>query len=207
MRRGILLVISAPSGSGKTTLVKALLDRVQGLEFSVSYTTRRRRPTERDGLHYHFISEEEFRAKIAGRHFLEWAEVHGNLYGTDRAETEAVRERGLDVLLDVDVQGADQVRQADPEAVAVFVLPPSFQVLARRLRGRRQDQPAAIERRLAAARLEVGRYPDYHYVIVNEDVQRSAELLRSILHAERTRPHVMENRVAPILDSFKGPEN
>jgi guanylate kinase len=202
-RKGSLFVVSAPSGSGKTTLVRRLLSSIDGMRFSVSYTTRPLRGSERDGVDYHFVSESEFRRRIAAGEFLEWAEVHGNLYGTSKSETDRIRAAGEDVLLDVDVQGADQVRKAEPEAVTMFVMPPSFRVLEERLRGRRQDSPEVIEVRLEEARKEIGRYRDYHYVLVNDSVDQTAELLRAIVLAERSRPHLLEERLRPILESFE----
>ena len=202
-RRGSLLVISAPSGSGKTTLVRPLVADVEGLEFSISYTTRSPRASEKDGVDYHFVSEKEFRSKIEGNDFLEWAEVHERLYGTGRAETEAVLGRGVDVVLDIDVQGAAQVQQAMPDAVLIFILPPSFDVLEQRLRDRRQNEGADIERRLTVARREVSQYRNYDYAVVNDDIERCAGLLRSIVLAERARRQRMEPIVQSILDSFK----
>jgi guanylate kinase len=201
-RRGCLFVISAPSGSGKTTLVRQLLSSVDGMRFSVSYTTRGARGGEHDGVDYHFVTREAFRDKIAAGEFLEWAEVHGNLYGTGRAETERIRASGQDILLDVDVQGAEQVRKAEPDAVTVFIMPPSFEALEERLRGRRQDSPEVIQGRLAAARREIRRYPDYQYVLVNESVPETTVLLKAIVAAERSRPHLLEARIRPILESF-----
>jgi len=196
-------VISAPSGSGKTTLVQKLIASFSDLRFSVSYTTRPPRGAERDGVDYHFVTRDEFQEKIRKAEFLEWAEVHGNLYGTSKVETERIRAGGQDILLDVDVQGADQVRKAEPEAVTMFVMPPSFQVLEERLRGRKQDSPEVIEARLAGARREIDRYRDYHYVLVNDDIEETAELLKAIVLAERARPHLLEERLRPILDSFR----
>jgi guanylate kinase len=203
LRRGCLFVISAPSGSGKTTLVRRLLASFEDLRFSVSYTTRAPRGEERDGVEYHFVTREEFQEKIDKGEFLEWAEVHGNLYGTSKRETERNRARGQDILLDVDVQGADQVRKAAPDAVTMFVMPPSFQVLEERLRGRKQDSPEVIEGRLAGARREIERYRDYHYVLVNDRIEETAGLLRSIVLAERARPHLLEERLRPIVESFR----
>jgi guanylate kinase len=202
-RRGCLFVISAPSGSGKTTLVQKLIRSFFDLRFSVSYTTRGPRGAERDGVDYHFVTRDEFQEKIRKGEFLEWAEVHGNLYGTSKVETERIRTGGQDILLDVDVQGADQVRKAEPEAVTMFVMPPSFQVLEERLRGRKQDSPEVIEGRLAGARREIDRYRDYHYVLVNDGIEETAELLKSIVLAERARPHLLEERLRPILESFR----
>ena len=196
-------MISAPSGSGKTTLVQKLIASFSDLRFSVSYTTRGPRGAERDGVDYHFVTRDEFQEKIRKGEFLEWAEVHGNLYGTSKVETERIRTGGQDILLDVDVQGADQVRKAEPEAVTMFVMPPSFQVLEERLRGRKQDSPEVIEGRLAGARREIDRYRDYHYVLVNDGIEETAELLKSIVLAERARPHLLEERLRPILESFR----
>ncbi|HJS73257.1 MAG TPA: guanylate kinase [Vicinamibacteria bacterium] len=202
-RRGALFVISAPSGSGKTTLVSKLLAAFSDLRFSVSYTTRAPRGAERDGVDYHFVTRDKFQEKIGRGEFLEWAEVHGNLYGTSKPETDRIRAEGDDILLDVDVQGAEQVRMREPEAVTMFVMPPSFGALEKRLRGRKQDSPEVIEGRLAGARKEINRYRDYHYVLVNEDVEETAELLKAIVHAERARPHLLEERLRPIVGSFR----
>lgn len=202
-RRGCLFVISAPSGSGKTTLVAKLLAAFPNLRFSVSYTTRSPRGAEREGVDYHFVTRERFREKIEAGELLEWAEVHGNLYGTSRAETERIRANGEDILLDVDVQGAAQVRKAVPDAVTMFLMPPSFRALEERLRGRKQDSSEVIEARLAGARREMERYRDYHYVLVNDDVEETAELMRAIVLAERARPHLLEDRLRPILESFR----
>lgn len=202
-RRGCLFVISAPSGSGKTTLVQKLLASFGDLRFSISFTTRPPRGAERDGVDYHFVTQDEFREKIGKGEFLEWAEVHGNLYGTSRSATEKIRARGEDILLDVDVQGAAQVRTAEPEAVTMFVMPPSLQALEKRLRGRNQDSPLVIESRLAGARREIERYREYHYVLVNDDIDETAALLKAIVVAERARPHLLAERLRPILDSFR----
>ncbi len=196
-------MISAPSGSGKTTLVQKLLASFADLRFSVSYTTRLPRGAERDGVDYHFVTRAEFQEKIGKGEFLEWAEVHGNLYGTSRSATEEIRAGGEDILLDVDVQGAAQVRKAEPEAVTMFVMPPSLQALEGRLRGRNQDSPLVIESRLAGARREIERYREYHYVLVNDDIDETAALLKAIVVAERARPHLLEERLRPILDSFR----
>ncbi len=202
-RRGNLFVISAPSGSGKTTLVRRLLDTLDDVQFSISFTTRSVRGSERDGIDYHFIAEESFRSKIEEGEFLEWAEVHGNLYGTSKTETERIRAGGEDILMDVDVQGAMQVRKAQPDAVTLFIMPPSFGVLEERLRGRRQDSDKVIEGRLDEARHEIHYYKDYDYVLVNDSVERTSELFKAIVLAERMRPHLLQDRIRPILDTFK----
>ncbi len=202
-RRGNLFVISAPSGSGKTTLVRRLLDTLDDVQFSISFTTRSFRGSERDGIDYHFIAAESFRSKIEDGEFLEWAEVHGNLYGTSRIETEKVRAGGEDIVMDVDVQGASQVRKAQPDAVTLFIMPPSFGVLEERLRGRRQDSDEVIEGRLNEARHEIHHYKDYDYVLVNDSVERTSELFKAIVLAERMRPHLLQDRIRPILDTFK----
>ena len=202
-RRGNLFVISAPSGSGKTTLVRRLLDTLSDVRFSVSFTTRPLRGAERDGVDYHFVSEDDFRRRIEDGEFLEWAEVHKYFYGTSKLETEKIREAGEDILLDVDVQGATQVRKAQPEAVTLFIMPPSFVVLEERLRGRRQDAADVIDGRLSEARKEIHHYKDYDYVLINDTVERTSELFKAIVLAERNRPHLLQDRIRPIIDSFK----
>ena len=202
-RRGNLFVISAPSGSGKTTLVRRLLDTLDDVQFSISFTTRSARRRERDGIDYHFIAEAYFRSKIEDGEFLEWAEVHGNLYGTSKIETEKIRAGGEDILMDVDVQGATQVRKAQPDALTLFIMPPSFGVLEKRLRGRTQDSDKVIEGRLNEARHEIHHYKDYDYVLVNDSVERTSELFKAIVLAERMRPHLLQDRIRPIIDSFK----
>lgn len=202
-RRGSLFVISAPSGSGKTTLVQKLLESTDEMQFCVSYTTRDRRGREKDGVDYHFVSAEAFRKKIEAEEFLEWAEVYGNYYGTGRQEADAIRDRGIDVILDIDVQGAAQVRKVQPDAASIFVMPPSFQVLEKRLRDRQQDSPEAIASRLEVARREVARYSEFHYVLVNEDVEQTSAELRAIVRAERARPRLLEEKLRPILASFE----
>lgn len=202
-RRGNLFVISAPSGSGKTTLVRRLLDTLDDVRFSVSFTTRPVRGSERDGIDYHFVPSDLFRTKIEDGEFLEWAEVHGNYYGTSRIVTEQVRASGEDILLDVDVQGAAQVRKAQPDAITLFVMPPSFEVLEERLRGRRQDSDEVIAGRLEEARHEIHHYKDYDYVLINDSVERTSELLKAIVLAERTRPRLLTERIRPIVESFK----
>ncbi len=186
---GILFIVSAPSGSGKSTLVGRVRSLVEGLEFSISYTTRQPRGSETDGREYHFTSRETFRSMINGQQFLEWAEVFGNYYGTATAALDHARVAGKDLLLDIDVQGALQVTERVPEAVSVFILPPSPEVLERRLRMRSEAEHVTaqevIERRLAEARKEVNRVREYKYALVNDVLDEAVAELRAIVLAER----------------------
>jgi len=188
---GILFIISAPSGSGKSTLVSQLLTLVEGIDFSISWTTRPPRGSETDGREYHFTTREEFQRMIAAGDFLEWAEVFGNYYGTAASALAQARDRGHDLLLDIDVQGALQVMRKLPEAVSIFVLPPSPQVLEMRLRNRSQAEhmtvEAVIERRLREAREELKHLPSYRYALVNDVLDQAATELRAIVLAERER--------------------
>jgi len=182
----LLLIISSPSGAGKTTLSGRLLQAVPGLLFSVSHTTRKPRAGEQDGREYHFVDREGFRGLISKGAFLEWAEVHSNLYGTSRAEVERAREaRGI--LFDVDHQGARQIKSVRPDAVAVFILPPSMAVLKERLKGRASEDDAAVEARFRVARSEIEHYGLFDYVIMNDDLERATEQLVSIVRAEECR--------------------
>ena len=185
--RGILFVVSAPSGTGKTTLVERLVQDVPHLQMSRSYTSRAARAGEADGVDYNFISRADFEARIADGQFLEWADVFGNFYGTGHAETEARLASGCDLVLTIDVQGARQVRAKPIPTVGIFVLPPSFETLERRLRGRSKDSETAIERRLATARQEVPAYTEYDYVVVNDEVEDCVARLKAIVIAERAR--------------------
>jgi guanylate kinase len=182
-----VVVVSAPSGAGKTTVLTRVLERMPGLRFSVSHTTRDPRPGERDGVEYHFVDRGAFEDLRGAGRLLEWAEVHGNLYGTGVAELERARAEGLDLLLDLDVQGAAQVREKLPDAVTVFVLPPSYEVLERRLRGRGQDDEPTIRRRLAAAGRELHAFVRYDYAIVNDDLDTCVGALECIVRAARYR--------------------
>ncbi|HEX2798481.1 MAG TPA: guanylate kinase [Thermoanaerobaculia bacterium] len=205
MSRGDLFIVSSPSGAGKTTLIRRVLEdpRIGGtLHFSVSHTTRPPRMGERDGVEYHFVDEAGFRAIEESGGFLEWAVVHGNLYGTSRAEVEPRLERGLDVLLDIDVQGARQVRSHVPEAVKVIVFPPSREVLEARLKARASDAPEVVRRRLAAARKEMEEWGEFDYAIINEDLEAAVDELRSILVARRAGKSRRRERLESILRSF-----
>ncbi len=201
-RRGLLFIVSAPSGTGKTTLVERLVETVPDLVKSRSYTSRPARAGERDGLDYNFITRDRFEAMAAVGEFLEHADVFGNLYGTRAADTEAILAGGRDVVLVIDVQGARQVRRGGLATVAVFVLPPSFAVLERRLRGRSQDAEAVIRRRLETAREEVAAFTEYDYLVVNDELDACVDRLRGIVLAERARLCSAEQVIAPILESF-----
>jgi guanylate kinase len=198
-----VFIISAPSGSGKSTLVSHLMAELPGLMFSISYTTRQPRGAERDGESYHFVSRPEFEDMVAREEFLEWAEVFGNYYGTHRGILEEARARGRDLVLDIDVQGARQLIQKIPEAVTVFILAPSRQILERRLRARGEDRDEVIERRLRDAAEEIRRYSDYHYVLINRELDESDAILSSIVRAERARRTRIEEQIRPILESFQ----
>jgi guanylate kinase len=185
-RRGIPFVVSAPSGTGKTTVCRGLVERDAGIEFSVSHTTRAQRPNERAGLDYHFVSRAEFERMAAAGKFVEHAEYAGNLYGTSFTSLDAPLEEGRDLLLEVDVQGALQLRERRPDARFVFLLPPSLDELERRLRGRNTDAAEVVERRLALVRRELAAVHAFDYAVVNEDVGRTIDLLREIVAAERS---------------------
>ncbi|MBW7901359.1 MAG: guanylate kinase [Rhodocyclaceae bacterium] len=190
---GHLYIVSAPSGAGKTTLVRMLLTNDSGIRLSVSYTTRAPRPGEEHGREYNFTDLATFRGMAERGEFLEWAEVHGNCYGTSRPWIEAEMAAGRDVLLEIDWQGAQQVRRQFPAAIGVFVLPPSLAELERRLTGRGTDSAEVIARRLAAAREEMRHVPEFDYVIINDELQRALGDLLSVVHASRLR---LENQRA-----------
>lgn len=198
----IVFVISAPSGSGKSTLVDRLLHTLPRLQFSISYTTRPPRGHERDGEDYVFITRADFERRVAAGEFLEYAEVFGNYYGTSRLALDRARAHSSDLVLDIDVQGARQLKIALPEAVTIFVLPPSREVLEQRLRSRSQDSDEVIERRLRGAGEEVRNYTQYDYVLINNDLDECAAELEAIVRTERLRRIRMEEAVRPILESF-----
>jgi guanylate kinase len=199
-----VFVISAPSGSGKSTLVQRLLRDVPGLVFSISYTTREPRGSERDGINYHFITRRDFEERIRKGEFLEHAEVYGNYYGTSRLALDRAKAEGKDLVLDIDVQGARQLKSALPEAITIFVLPPSRKILEQRLRSRSQDSDEVIERRLREAAREVRNYTQYEYVLINRDLDECTGDLEAIVRADRLRRVRREKDIQPILDSFEG---
>jgi guanylate kinase len=203
----IVFIISAPSGSGKSTLVRRVMEadlkrEERRLQFSVSVTTRAPRPGDREGVDYDFISRESFFDLRDRGDLLEWAEVHGNFYGTSRAVLEKAEGEGRDLILDIDVQGAAQLREKLPDAVTIFILPPSRKVLEERLRNRSSDRDDVIARRLEGAAAEVSDYEKYDYVLVNDKLNESFEQLWGILLAERCRQSRSGERLRAILESF-----
>ena len=198
-----VFIISAPSGSGKSTLTRELLERAPRLRFSVSYTTRAPRGNERNGHEYFFISRAEFEERVRKGEFLEHADVFGNYYGTHVSELDRAANEGVDLVLDIDVQGARQLKQKIPDAVSIFILAPSREILERRLRLRSQDSDQVIERRLRDAAAEISNYSNYDYVLVNREVESSVDTLVSIVKATRSRRDRMEEQIQPILNTFK----
>ena len=197
-----VFIISAPSGSGKSTLVSELMRLVPRLRFSVSYTTRYPRGDERDGVDYFFISRADFEERVARGEFLEHAEVFGNYYGTHISELDRAAAEGYDLVLDIDVQGARQLKERIPAGVSIFILAPSRQILEERLRARSQDSEAVILRRLHDAAGEIRNYSLYEYVLVNREVAASVETLVAIVKATRSRRDRMEDEIRPILETF-----
>lgn len=202
-RSPLLLIVSSPSGAGKTTLTNALRARVSGVNFSVSHTTRQPRSSELHGREYYFVDRARFQTLISENAFLEWALVHGNLYGTSRSEVE--RAGGCRALLfDVDYQGARQIRCAEPDAVTVFILPPNMATLEARLRGRASEDETAVQRRFRAAKDEIAHYGFFDYVLVNDDLERAIEQLIAILLAEECRRRRGASRAEQLLNEVRG---
>jgi guanylate kinase len=199
-RRGVLLVISSPSGAGKGTLSRALTTNHPDIFLSISVTTRGQRPSEVDDVHYHFIDKRRFEAMRDDGELLEWAEVHGNYYGTPAAPVEQALASGRDVLFDIDWQGAAQVRERMPDdTVSVFILPPTMAELRNRLQRRAEDPEDVIERRLRNARTEIAQWPNFDYVVVNDVLQGAYEDIETILHAERLRRARAEGGIAEFV--------
>lgn len=203
-RTGNLIIVSGPSGAGKSVLVASLLQRLPRVRFSVSYTTRAPRGAERNGVEYLFVDRREFQLLILGDSLLEWAEVHGNYYGTSRIFVEDCLREGDDVLLDIDVQGAAIVKRKRPDSIAVFILPPSFQILRDRLRRRSLDDEVVIEQRLTRAHKEIRHYQEYDYLIINEDLGSSTHELESIILSARCRMTARIESAKSILATFGG---
>ena len=202
--KGSLIVISAPSGSGKTSLANRALEEIPKLKFSVSHTTRKPRPGERNQVEYFFVSEEEFEEMIEQDTFLEHARVYGNYYGTSRAFVDEQLSVGYDVLLDLDVQGATQVKKSYPEAILVFVFPPSLEVLKTRLKNRGLDDPRIIDKRLRIAKEEIQCYTNYQYVIINRKIEESLVELKSIIQVSACRLEKRKKLAAEIIKTFPG---
>ena len=200
--RGMLVIVSSPSGGGKGTLIRRVLKTVPNLGYSVSFTTRPPREGEINGRDYFFISEAKFREMIDNGEFLEWAYVHANLYGTGRTQVELELKQRRDIILEIDVQGAENVKRLAPAAVGVFILPPSFHTLRERLVARGSEREADLDLRLRNARGEVEQYREFDYVVINDDAERAAGQLASIVYAERARRERQEEAAQEVLSSF-----
>ena|ERR1043165_121360 len=201
--RGMLVVVSSPSGGGKGTLIRRVLKTVPNLGYSVSFTTRAPREGEVDGRDYFFVSVEKFREMIERGAFLEWAVVHGNHYGTSHAQVERELREGHDIILEIDVQGAESVRKLVADAVGVFILPPSFEVLRARLEARGSERPNDLALRLRNSRGEVEHYREFQYIIINDDAEIAASQLAAVIYAERARRERQEEAAERVLATFK----
>ncbi len=209
---GMLIVVSSPSGGGKGTLIDRVLKTVPGVSYSVSYTTRAPRASEENGREYFFVDEPAFREMVERGEFLEWANVYGHLYGTSSAQVERERAAGRDIILEIDVQGAESIRHKVADSVSIFILPPSFELLRERLVTRGTDSAADLERRLKGAPAEVAQYVSFDYVILNDDINRASQQLASVIYAERARRersdtkriHVQGGRRNPLIVGVLG---
>jgi guanylate kinase len=197
----MLFIVSGPSGCGKSTLVRLVMREVEGLEFSVSHTTRKKRETEQEGEDYYFVSKEEFQELIDGNLLIEWAVVHGHYYGTSRREIDR-KAMQQSLILDIDVQGAQQVKEKHKKAIFIFVLPPRYHELKKRLENRGQDNPQTIKNRLEMAKREIRSYPMFDYIIINDKLEDAAEELKSIIVSQRCLLDVRQKEIVPILQSF-----
>jgi guanylate kinase len=200
--RGMLIVVSSPSGGGKGTLIDRVLKTVPGVSYSVSYTTRAPRGTEQDGREYFFVSTAAFEEMIGRGKFLEWANVYGYLYGTSQAQVERERAADHDIILEIDVQGAASIRAKIVDAISIFILPPSFELLRQRLVTRGTDSPAELEKRLRGAPAEVEQQKYFQYVILNDDINRASQQLAAVIYAERARRERQEQRLKDTLADF-----
>jgi len=194
-KKGRLFIISAPSGTGKTTLCRKLVTVIPNLKQSVSYTTRPRRKGEKNNIHYTFVSEEDFKSRIIKGEFAEWATVHGNLYGTSIKRLKELIRKGNDVILDIDIQGAMQMKRLFKDAVYIFLLPPSMDVLKKRLKGRMSESTEAIKSRLIRAKEEIASYTNYDYVVVNDHIKKAMQDMMCIIMAERLRTDRFDSRL------------
>ncbi|WP_038175417.1 guanylate kinase [Vibrio pacinii] len=204
MGKGTLYIVSAPSGAGKSSLISAMLETnpTYAMKVSVSHTTRGMRPGEQDGIHYHFVQKDLFEELIEKGEFLEYAEVFGNYYGTSRVWIENNLEKGIDVFLDIDWQGARQIRQQMPQAKSLFILPPSNGELERRLNARGQDSEAVIAKRMAEAKAEISHYREYDYVIINDDFDNALMDFKAIIRAERLKQDKQADKYKGMLDAL-----
>ena len=202
MNRGMLIVVSSPSGGGKGTLIDRVLKTVPNLSYSVSFTTRAPRPAEKDGREYFFVDRAAFEQMIERGEFLEWADVYGHLYGTNCNQVERERAAGHDIILEIDVQGAESIREKIPDAVSIFILPPSFELLRGRLLARGTDSAEALEKRMRGAPSEVEQYRHFQYVILNDDINRASQQLASVIYAERARCERQEVNLRAALEDF-----
>jgi guanylate kinase len=197
VRSGVLIVISAPSGGGKSEVLKRLLAEDPRIRYSVSYTSRAPRGDEVDGVNYHFVSRDEFKRLIAADAFYEWAEVHGNLYGTSAKVVEESIGKGQDIAMDIDVQGGLNIKRRQPNAALIFLMPPSMTILEQRLRGRASDDEEQVRLRLKNANQEIERWKDYDYVVTNEDIERTVAQVKTIVEAARLRTPLYQMRPLP----------
>jgi len=200
MKKGILYVLSGPSGSGKTTLAKHLVNTVDYVDFAISYTTRNIREGEENGIDYKFIEEDEFRQMIEGKEFAEWAEVHGNLYGTPVKEINKVMDRGIDILLDIDVQGSTQIKTTYINSVHIFLVPPDLSTLRDRLSKRNTENSSDLEKRMKRAIKEISRINDYDYIIVSDDIDKSLRKLESIIESVRSKTVYMTGEIFKLYN-------
>jgi guanylate kinase len=187
LKLGNLFILSAPSGAGKSSLLSALCESNVDMQVSVSHTTRNRRPGEENDIHYHFVSVDEFQQHVNADHFLEWAEVFGNFYGTSKVAIETLLNKGVDVFLDIDWQGAQQIRELFPEVITIFVAPPSRKELERRLNSRGQDTPEVVAQRMAVAKSEISHYPEFDYLLVNNNFEQCLSELTLLVIGQRLK--------------------
>lgn len=201
-RQGLLIVVSAPSGAGKTSLLHAAIDADDQLGFSVSYTTRQPRSGEVDGEHYYFVTREEFKVRIEQGDFLEHAQVFGNLYGTSRSATQTALASGRDLILEIDWQGARNIREHKQDCISIFIVPPSLDELQRRLENRGEDSPEVIQRRMAEAQAELSHWQEYEYLIINDDFEQARQQMNTIIDAARLHRRQQEGRVRLLLEGL-----